>query len=103
MTVALQTCDGCGAQWFPDRLLCPRCGGRTFTRSEVRRARVHEVTTLVEGHRIAGLVTESGVPLVARLLGDAQEGDEVSLTTRPDVPGPAAYVPVPDRRGGDDR
>ncbi len=102
MTLQIQTCDHCGSQWFPDRLLCPRCGGTKFARTEVQRARLQELTSLTNGHQIVSLVTDGGVPLVARLLGQAQEGDEIVLTTRPGHPGPAAYVPVPDRSGDED-
>ena len=62
--VVLEACTTCGAAFFPPRLMCPRCGGRTWTPTLVHDGVVEELTT------------------VRRSVGDEQRDHAVLATVR---------------------
>lgn len=102
MTLQAQRCSACGSRWFPERLLCPRCGSPALTPVELRHGRVEEVTHLADGGRVGSVLAEGEVPLIARLVGQVDPGAEVALTTDPHAAGPAAFVPQKATRGDDE-
>ena len=85
--LVIQRCTGCGAGYFPERLMCPRCRGFEFRADRVETATVEEVTTVrhVLGQsewaprRLASVRTEDGQPITIGLLDDAAEGARVWL------------------------
>lgn len=93
MSLEVQRCNDCSRRWFPIRLCCPGCGASAFRTEVVGRGRVEEVTTLPDGRVLASVMAEGEIPLVARLIGTVQSGDEVAITTDPTASGPSAYVP----------
>jgi uncharacterized OB-fold protein len=42
--IELAACTGCGAAFFPARLICPRCGGSGWSAQVVREGVVEETT-----------------------------------------------------------
>lgn len=95
MSVSIQQCTTCRHRWFPDRLICPSCGTTDFVRESAEHCRIEQITSLADGSTIATVRVADEVPLIVRLLGDASVHDIVALTTRPDVDGPAAFLPIP--------
>jgi uncharacterized OB-fold protein len=67
--VRLGVCDICAATFFPARLLCASCGGRTFGESIVTSGLVEEVTTV---RRRVGLTADPVVLATVRLPGDVR-------------------------------
>jgi uncharacterized protein len=65
-------CTSCSHAVFPQRLLCPRCGGAAFTDEEVERATLEEVTSARV--RIGSVRTEAGPVVVARVEDDVEPG-----------------------------
>lgn len=99
MSVHLQVCASCSTRWFPDRLLCPQCGGSAFDHVPEERGVVEESTTLSDGVVIATVRVSSDVRLVARLHGTAAPGSTVPVTHDPsDERQPLAHVPHPHYR-----
>lgn len=94
MSVTVQSCQKCGGQWFPARLLCPRCGGADLAPVSVERGAVEQLTHLGDVV-IASVACDPEPLLVARLHGLVAPSDVVELTDRPDAPsdGPVAFVP----------
>ena len=80
-------CAGCGARFFPERLLCPRCHSGTWARETVLTGTVEEVATIRhmlgqenwQPRRIASVRTASGVLITAGLLDDVGEGAAIDL------------------------
>lgn len=85
--VAAWRCDGCGALYFPQRLLCARCGGAKFSEALVTEGVVEEITTIrhVLGQkdwaprRLANVRTPEGLHLTVGLLDQSGPGDRVTL------------------------
>ncbi|WP_413755628.1 zinc ribbon domain-containing protein [Streptomyces sp. MMBL 11-3] len=99
MSVIVQNCRTCGGQWFPARLMCPRCGGADLAPVGVERGVVEQLTHLGDVV-IASVACDPEPLLVARLHGTVAVGDVVELTDqsdafdRPDASGrPVAFVP----------
>ena len=44
--VAAFRCAGCGALYFPPRLLCARCGGAAFEAARVTQGVIEEITII---------------------------------------------------------
>lgn len=92
--VRIQTCSGCGSSWFPDRLLCPRCGTGVFRHEWVETAVVEEVTVRPGEPRAVATVEAHGVRMIARVPLGTRPGMTLALSSdgaRDD----AAYVPSP--------
>ncbi|MER6692104.1 zinc ribbon domain-containing protein [Streptomyces minutiscleroticus] len=93
MSVIVQNCRTCGGQWFPARLMCPRCGGDDLAPRSIERGVVEQLTHLGDVV-IASVACDPEPLLVARLHGTVQPGDVVELTDRPDTSDrPVAFVP----------
>jgi len=93
MSVIVQNCRTCGGQWFPARLLCPRCGGADLAPKSIERGTVEQLTHLGDVV-IASVACDPEPLLVARLHGPVEVGDVVELTDRPGPSGrPVAFVP----------
>lgn len=94
--VPVQVCTSCGARLFPERLLCPRCGGGEFRIELADRGRVEEVTVLRRAPgrdvdppvRLATVALEAGPRIVARVEGALDVGDEATVA----VVGAVAFV-----------
>ncbi len=98
MSLYVQRCHGCGAAFFPHRLLCPTCGTADFTTDAIARGVVETATRTTDGVVVLTVDCEPGLRVVARLLGRADgvgPGIELPLTSRPGHHGPAALVPDP--------
>ena len=84
-------CAACGYAAFPERLLCPRCGGRRWQPREARAASVELTTTLRRGPgrdydppvALALVRLADGPLVVARLARAAGSGDAVDLSLDP--------------------
>lgn len=85
MTLEIPVCEACGRAVFPERLLCPACGARTWRREPVA-AGVLEVAAQRGEVRIGAVRTPLGPLAITRLVGDAEPGDEVPLSADGDVP-----------------
>ncbi|KUN29673.1 hypothetical protein AQJ23_02635 [Streptomyces antibioticus] len=93
MSVLVQNCRTCGGQWFPARLLCPRCGGADLAPRSIERGTVEQLTHLGDVV-IASVACDPEPLLVARLHGPVEVGDVVELTDRPGPSDrPVAFVP----------
>ncbi len=87
MSVQVQMCRDCTAQYFPPRLRCPKCGGRTLDQHPVAGGILEQASTL--RHRagfesslniVLGIVkTDGGLRLLARLSGAREPGESVLL------------------------
>jgi uncharacterized OB-fold protein len=87
--VSLSVCTECESTFFPHRLLCPRCGGGSWTALCVTEGTVEEVTTV---HRAIGshgdpvvLATvrlKTGQRIIASLPEVAPRDSRVTLTQR---------------------
>ncbi|MGY0488679.1 Zn-ribbon domain-containing OB-fold protein [Streptomyces sp. WG-D5] len=100
MSVTVQKCQECGGQWFPARLMCPRCGGADLAPVKVERGVVEQLTHLGDVV-VASVACDPEPLLVARLFGPVEPGDVVELTDRPDPSSdrPVAFVPSGGRPG----
>lgn len=85
--LVLAVCAGCGYAAFPQRLLCPRCGGRRWHSRAAREGFIEATTTLRRGPgrdydppvALALVRLADGPLVVARLERDAPSGDAVAL------------------------
>lgn len=92
--IDVQQCRDCHRRLFPDRLICPTCGGTDFGVATIERGRIEQVTVLADGTVLASISTaDDGPTLIARLIGSADPADETRLTGDAEDPGPAAFVP----------
>jgi uncharacterized OB-fold protein len=74
-------CTACGVHLFPERLRCPRCGGRSFERVPAGPGRVEERTRLRDGPRLGSVRLDKGPVVIARVEVDTEA---VRLEHRPD-------------------
>jgi uncharacterized OB-fold protein len=80
-------CTGCGAIYFPPRLMCARCGGSTFAEARVTEAVIEEITIVrhVLGQkdwgprRLANVRTPEGLRLTVGLRDESGPGDRIVL------------------------
>ncbi len=90
MSLHLQSCLGCGAAYFPERLRCHRCGGNAFGALSITEARVTVATRVhraPEGCGFTHLVeleAASGVLLVAGATEAPTVGTRVRVDQRND-------------------
>jgi len=75
----VQVCDACGHAVFPERALCPRCGGRDWHAVTVAHGLVEQATTLRHGGGAASVATELGPVVIARSPDGAAPGSRVVL------------------------
>jgi uncharacterized OB-fold protein len=85
--VAAWRCEGCGAIYFPQRLLCAHCPSSTFREERIEEAVIEEITTIrhVLGQkdwaprRLANVRTPEGLHLTIGVLDQSRPGDRVAL------------------------
>lgn len=86
-TLTVHACAACGQREFPERLLCPACGGRDFVDVDAGCGSVEDVTAL---HRrpgsgagelawLATVRTDAGPRVIAQLEGPLEAGAPVEL------------------------
>lgn len=85
MTLEIPVCEACGRAVFPERLLCPACGGRAWRREPVAKG-VLEAASQRGEVRIGAVRTPLGPLAITRLVGNAKPGDEVPLSADGTVP-----------------
>ena len=99
-------CAGCGAIYFPARLLCARCGGPAFAETRVSEGVIEEITVIrhVLGQtdwgprRLANVKTPEGLLLTVGLRDESSPGDRIVLEQDGTAPfGRAAGAPAPGR------
>jgi uncharacterized protein len=87
-------CSRCGHAVFPERLLCPTCGGADWRTKEIRRGVVEESTLvrrapggpLPERAALGTVQLDGGPVVVARLEPSLRPGASVRLEYRDGVP-----------------
>jgi uncharacterized OB-fold protein len=76
----IQRCGECDAAWFPDRLRCPRCGGRSWRRIAAGTGTVEELTAEPrEAIELASIRLDAGPVVIARLEPGTAPGARVLL------------------------
>lgn len=87
--IVIASCRGCGAGYFPPRLICPRCGARDWTEILVIGGVVEEVTTVRravgdaarEPTVLASVRLDDGPRIIAGIPGSLAPGDRVTLSS----------------------
>ena len=77
--LSVQVCDVCGRAVFPERVLCPRCGSRTWHPAPAGPGTVAHVTTHRAGGHIASVAIDRGAVVVARAADALAPGARVRL------------------------
>jgi len=85
--IGIWRCSGCGATYFPERLLCAHCHSAAFDRARVEEGVVEEITVIrhVLGQtewqpkRVANVRTLGGPLMTVGLIDDAQVGSRIAL------------------------
>jgi uncharacterized protein len=70
----IQRCARCGTKWFPERLGCGRCGGRTFSRIPAGPGTLEEVMGTLGSVRL-----DAGPVVIARVDPGTSAGSRVLL------------------------
>jgi hypothetical protein len=96
MSAAIQICLSCESLFFPDRLICPRCGQEDFSTALAEQGDVTQTTQLADGTLLATLTIPNGPHVVARVSGGTTvPGETLPLTNNPNTAsGVHAYIPV---------
>lgn len=84
---AIASCVQCGAQYFPKRLICHRCGGDRWNEVIVREALIEEVTTVEraigvangEKRHLAAVRTADGLSLIVGLDSALSPGTKIAI------------------------
>ena len=92
--IGIWRCKSCGASYFPERLLCARCGGHEFTPDHVSEGVVEEITTIrhVLGQtdwrprRLANVLTVDGPRMTVGLHDDSERGALIELFEESNAP-----------------
>jgi len=92
--VTVWRCRGCGATFFPQRLLCPHCHGDAWEEDRVHEAVVEEIATIRHmigasdwtPRRIASVRTPEGLLLTVGLRDDSGPGATVVLSEEGTAP-----------------
>ena len=85
--VTIWRCKTCGAGFFPERLLCPRCHGQEWEQDRVYAAVVEEVSTIRHmigqtdwtPRRIASVRTADGQRMTVGLRDESEPGTAIVL------------------------
>jgi uncharacterized protein len=88
------TCSACGHAVFPARLLCPRCGGSEWRRSDVAEGVVEDSTVLrrapgapaLDPVSLGSVRVAGGVVVIARIETGVENGAAVQLQYRDGIP-----------------
>lgn len=78
MSLRVFVCASCGRAAFPQRLLCPDCGGRDWREEPVESGVLEAVADRGEV-RVGAVRTALGPLAIARVEGDARPGAQVRL------------------------
>jgi uncharacterized OB-fold protein len=81
-------CGSCGAVYFPERYLCPKCGGHEFETVNVAEGVIEDMTIVrhVLGQKdwqpkpIATVLIDGGARILAGVTDDAGPSDRVLLS-----------------------
>lgn len=85
MSARVFVCESCGRAVFPQRLLCPGCGGRGFREEPVDTGVLEDFSD--RGEVKLGFVRLAQGPLlVARVEGEPTRGAEVALDEDGEIP-----------------
>jgi uncharacterized OB-fold protein len=92
--ITIWRCSGWGTGYFPERLLCPRCGGDRFRADRAGEAVIEEVSVIRhmlgqenwQPRRIASVRTPEGLRLTVGLLDESGPGTVIELTEHGDAP-----------------
>lgn len=87
-------CQDCGAVYFPERYLCPACGGHRMDTITVEEGVVEDMTTVRhvigqpdwQPRPIATINIDGGARVLAGLLDDAEVNDRVTLSQEDGAP-----------------
>lgn len=85
--VGIWRCMGCGAAYFPERLLCARCHGHNFVTDHVTEGVVEEITVIRhvlgqtdwQPRRIANVRTTNGPRMSVGLRDESAPGTVIEL------------------------
>lgn len=77
MSVKVFVCEKCGRAVFPQRFLCPDCGGREWREEPVETGTLEAVAD--REVRVGAVRTPLGPLAIARIESHAEAGAEVSL------------------------
>ena len=96
--VTIWRCQRCGAGFFPERLLCPRCHGHEWVQDRVYDAVVEEVSTIRHmigqtdwtPRRIASVRTADGQLITVGLRDESGPGTAIALFEEDSAPYGAA-------------
>ena len=85
--IGIWRCKGCGAAYFPERLLCAHCHGREFVADRVTEGVIEEITVVrhVLGQsdwgprRLANVRTVNGPRMTVGLRDESGPGTIISL------------------------
>jgi len=85
--VTIWRCRACGVAFFPERLLCPRCHGHDWERTQVHEAVVEEVSTIRHmigasdwtPRRIASVRTTDGQRITVGVRDESGPGTVIAL------------------------
>jgi uncharacterized OB-fold protein len=78
-------CGECGRAVFPQRLLCPDCGARSWREAQAETGVIEAIADRGDV-RLGTIRTALGPLAIVRVKGDAREGVEVSLDEDGEVP-----------------
>jgi uncharacterized OB-fold protein len=85
-------CVGCGAQYFPRRLICHRCGQDRWTEVIVSEAVIEEATTVEQAvgrkgpSHLATALTDHGLRMIVGSDAPLQSGARVRLGSKEGAP-----------------
>lgn len=85
--VGIWRCRPCGTSYFPQRLLCPRCGGHDFVEDRITEGVVEEVTVIRhvlgqtdwQPRRLANVRTTNGPHITVGLRDESESGAVIAL------------------------
>ena len=92
--VAFSRCEQCRSAYFPEPLLCPRCGGASFAAERVFEAVLEEFSVIRhmlgqenwQPRRIANVRTKGGPSITVGLRDESGPGAVVELSQEEGAP-----------------
>jgi uncharacterized OB-fold protein len=85
--ITIWRCKGCGARYFPQRLLCSRCRGHDFAEERAHEAVIEEVSVIRhmlgqenwQPRRIASVRIGDDLRITVGLTDESGPGDTIAL------------------------